>query len=94
METKRSLLLILIIGFCALPKDALCHESKNEEEADIYCPPEDDPENLIFHPSKIQCDWYYLCVGGKPYKLECAPGYHWNQAIYQCDLPQNVKCEI
>lgn len=67
---------------------------KNYEEETFDCPSEDDPLHLIFFPSKIQCDWYYLCSGGKAIKLTCAPGFHWNQAKFQCDTPENANCQV
>lgn len=60
----------------------------------MNCPPEDDPTNLIFYPSKTRCDTYYFCQGGEPRKLKCAPGLHWNRKTNKCDSPENAKCEV
>lgn len=78
---------------CDTPQNVEC-ELKEPEEGPMECPPEDDPEHLIFYPSTIRCDWYYICSGGRPHQLACAPGYHWNQAKFQCDLPQNANCQV
>uniref|UniRef100_A0A336LTC5 CSON015617 protein n=1 Tax=Culicoides sonorensis TaxID=179676 RepID=A0A336LTC5_CULSO len=79
---------------CEYPEDVQCEPQEENEVNELQCPPEDDPSNLIFYPSQIRCDWYYLCSGGKPHRLSCAPGYHWNQAKFQCDFPQNANCQI
>uniref|UniRef100_A0A336KE59 CSON009202 protein n=1 Tax=Culicoides sonorensis TaxID=179676 RepID=A0A336KE59_CULSO len=79
---------------CEYPEDVQCEPQEENEVNELQCPPEDDPANLIFYPSQIRCDWYYLCSGGKPHRLSCAPGYHWNQAKFQCDFPQNANCQI
>lgn len=79
---------------CDDPKNVECDQTDEPEESHMDCPPDDDPTNLIFYPSEIRCDWYYLCSSGKPFKLSCAPGYHWNQQLFQCDIPENANCQV
>lgn len=79
---------------CDIPENVKCGQNQEPEEGDMFCPPEDDPTNLIFYPSGIRCEWYYLCLSGKPFKLSCAPGYHWNQQFFQCDIPENANCQV
>lgn len=81
-------------GTCDKPENVNCEPKDEEEEGPMPCPPDDDPLNLIFYPSRLRCDWYYLCSGGNPFKLHCAPGYHWNQAKFQCDVPANSNCQV
>ena len=45
------------------------------------------------YPDPDSCAQYYLCNGGLTNIMSCSTGKHWNQAIYKCDLPENVDCE-
>jgi len=74
------------LGACNFPEYSEC---KLE-----VCPPETDPENLIFLPSDKLCDKYYICYEGSPWELWCAPGLHWNREQEQCDFPENANCTI
>lgn len=73
---------------CDFPENAKC----TVNEAEIECPP--NSETVIFHPSELHCDWYYICVNGKPIQQSCAPGLHWNQKIHKCVIPENANCQI
>lgn len=33
-------------------------------------------------------------MDGDPRQIRCNEGLHWNNATNQCDLPENVNCEL
>lgn len=77
-----------------MPANVECKNVEEEDDSHVVCPIDDNPIELIYFPSKIRCDWYYLCVKGKAHRLECAPGYHYNEKTYQCDKPEIANCQV
>jgi len=71
---------------CNFPEYAECiHE---------VCPPTNDPTNITFIGSRVDCEKYFICYSGRPFEVRCAPGVHWNAADEQCDFPENANCTI
>lgn len=66
-----------------------------EPEPGLRCPNEpfftDKP---LFLASTTECGIYYLCYLGRPVRLECINGTHWNQYEYFCDDPFYAHCQI
>ncbi|KAG4068886.1 hypothetical protein HA402_005034 [Bradysia odoriphaga] len=69
---------------CDKPEVAECKMEK--------CPINDGPFELIFLPSDVDCEKYYICYKGDPMEQYCAPGIHWNAVTNQCDFAENVNC--
>ncbi|KAJ6635647.1 Peritrophin-1 [Pseudolycoriella hygida] len=58
------------------------------------CPPESDPENIVFIPSDEYCDKYYICFNGTLFEFRCAQGLHFNPVLNICDFPRYANCKI
>ncbi|EDW72614.1 uncharacterized protein Dwil_GK17094 [Drosophila willistoni] len=59
-----------------------------------YCSNWDQPENIIYLPSKAHCNKYYICSNGKAWGQECSNGLLYNPKIKSCDFQKNVNCTI
>lgn len=71
--------------------------TKDQAECQIefpLCPEVDNPEQLIFIPSLADCERYYLCHQGVARPMYCAPNFHFNPSIGQCDFPELAMCEV
>lgn len=61
-------------------------------EDGIYCPLEN---GLIYLPSNIECDRYYVCLNGDgPFPNRCRSGLHWNQVEQSCDFIEMANCPV
>jgi hypothetical protein len=74
------------LGQCNFPEYAECDLE--------VCPPENDPENIIFLPSDNYCDKYYICYAGEPLPFRCPEGLHFNPLYNTCDFIENANCTI
>ncbi|CAG2176456.1 unnamed protein product, partial [Oppiella nova] len=70
---------------------------------DGYPCPEDDIANTrclgpkdCLYPNPRDCSRFIQCNdAGLAYDMPCAPGgLHWNDAIKQCDWPENANCVV
>ena len=52
--------------------------------------PERCTEPLFSCPD--DCTKYYVCLHGRPFKMPCGPGTHWNAELKICDWPYNANC--
>lgn len=52
--------------------------------------PEQCTEPLFSCPD--DCTKYYVCLHGRPFKMPCGPGTHWNDKLKVCDWPHNAGC--
>ncbi|KAJ6645710.1 Peritrophin-1 [Pseudolycoriella hygida] len=69
---------------CDYPEVAECMLEK--------CPLSTEPFEIVFLPSNVDCEKYYICYNGKAIEQYCAPGIHWNAVTNQCDFVENARC--
>jgi hypothetical protein len=62
-------------------------------QIDFKCPREGLFSNPINCGQFLQCV-YFGTVHERFYVLNCPAGLHFNQALEQCDYPQNVNCVV
>lgn len=84
---------------CDYPSQAQCAPgvTPNTEPApkpSPNCPPEYDPDHMVYIPHETDCGKYYIC---DPYGVEleqtCPSGLHWNPVVNYCDFPELAQCK-
>lgn len=40
------------------------------------------------------CNSYYVCLHGRPFKMPCPFSLHWNDQNKVCDWPQYANCQV
>lgn len=88
-------------GFCDERDMVTCWEDLDDDDwddeddwdPDNECPPFDNGD-LVFLPSYENCEWYYICINGAPWPMECAPGLHWNDNTNRCENPRTAGCVV
>lgn len=40
------------------------------------------------------CNSYFVCLHGRPFKMPCPFSLHWNDENKVCDWPQNANCKL
>lgn len=76
---------------CDYQENVECHaELPPAEEEDVDCP----AEGLAMIASKIQCDWYYICMQGTPSLMVCADGTHFSEVTARCESEEIANCQV
>ncbi|KAH8371699.1 hypothetical protein KR093_008561, partial [Drosophila rubida] len=56
------------------------------------CPRADNPHQLVLLAHDQSCSDYFICYGGQPIAMHCAPTLHFNVLTGKCDKAEIVKC--
>lgn len=76
---------------CDYQSNVECHtQDEEEEDDDIDCP----LEGIAFVASKLQCDWYYICMQGTPTRMVCADGLHFSETESRCEAKETANCQV
>lgn len=54
--------------------------------------PEQDTDNPVYFPHEFSCPHFYQCSHGRPFRLQCRTGLHFNPIFSVCDWPELTKC--
>lgn len=74
---------------CETPELADCRIEREIVDCSI-----DDPDNLVFFPSKRSCSTYFICFLGESFKMSCGEDLYWDQKRFVCDHQEKVDCVI
>lgn len=69
---------------------------RNESDCELdlnICPPENDPNNIIYIPNKDDCQKYFICYDGQPEEQDCGPTLHWDPVNNWCIRAEESTCE-
>lgn len=61
---------------------------------DNLCSRNNNPDDIVFIPSKARCDKYYICMDGLPQVQNCTSGLQYNPSTQSCDFPSKVNCTV
>ncbi|XP_063710069.1 uncharacterized protein LOC134838461 [Culicoides brevitarsis] len=78
---------------CDYKENVSCHVQEipeEDEKEDVECP----ETGVAFVASKIQCDWYYICMQGTPSRMICAEGMHFSETESRCESESTANCQI
>ncbi|XP_034481431.1 uncharacterized protein LOC117787096 [Drosophila innubila] len=56
------------------------------------CPRNDNPNQIVLLAHDQSCTDYFICYGGQPISMHCAPTLHFNVRTGKCDKAEIVKC--
>ncbi|KAH8307128.1 hypothetical protein KR044_005628 [Drosophila immigrans] len=56
------------------------------------CPRADNPNQIVLMAHDQSCSDYFICYGGQPIAMHCAPSLHFNVKTGKCDKAEIVKC--
>uniref|UniRef100_A0A182IZX7 Chitin-binding type-2 domain-containing protein n=1 Tax=Anopheles atroparvus TaxID=41427 RepID=A0A182IZX7_ANOAO len=73
-----------VVGQCNVASAVGC--------VDLDCPAVDDPQNPVIKPDPLDCQVYYICIGGQGVEQRCPIGTRFNPTLNVCDLQDNVVC--
>lgn len=83
-----------ITSSCNFAEQVDCVQDESVAQDHIECPIVSDTNKIVYIPSSVYCERYYICYRGKETLVHCKPGSHWNPKINKCDAPQNVDCKV
>ncbi|XP_049546624.1 peritrophin-1-like [Anopheles darlingi] len=71
-----------------------CHPAARVKCNTVQCPQQTNPSEIVYRPSVVRCDEYFICQSGMAIQKLCAPGLYWDPIQERCDLSQNVSCTL
>ena len=61
------------------------------------CPPGEVPNcpsiDYVFFPHPEDCGWFFRCMDGVAYCMQCPADLHWNTELETCDYPDSAGCD-
>uniref|UniRef100_A0A9I3MIH2 Chitin-binding type-2 domain-containing protein n=1 Tax=Anopheles merus TaxID=30066 RepID=A0A9I3MIH2_ANOME len=78
--------------YCDDPEAVICEHDRIADPEEIC---QQRPlSGISFTASPNNCGEYYICIKQKPFRMNCAPGTHWNSNSNQCDEADIANCKI
>ncbi|XP_051859517.1 uncharacterized protein LOC117571223 [Drosophila albomicans] len=76
------------------PASSLTISSSNPVFTSVasICPRADNPNQIVLLAHEQSCSDYFICYGGQPIAMHCAPTLHFNVKTGKCDKAEIVKC--
>ncbi|KAH8396904.1 hypothetical protein KR215_006176 [Drosophila sulfurigaster] len=78
------------------PASSLAISSSNPVFTSVasICPRADNPNQIVLLAHEQSCSDYFICYGGQPIAMHCAPTLHFNVKTGKCDKAEIVKCLV